>query len=547
MKKIRGFVNSNNVILTSISITIIGGLLRFFRLGRKSLWVDELGQLFVSSKSIPDLFENLSSHLSPPLDYLFLHLTLLLGDSEFLVRFNSALFGSLTIFVFFLLTRALFSNEIAFFSSILLAFSRFHIHYSQQARMYSLFCLLATLSFYLLWIYIQRKNKIHFIMMLVVNLAMLYTHYYGLFAIITQGLFLYIHILVEKDVNIKGKICQLLWTTCGFIIVGILYLPWLPILISQIPRFHQIVIGSTTLQSYYLKYLGSFSINWKFFRLASWSNWPSTQIQQTVISQFILDKYRAIFNSPWPKNSFPPFEIIFPALGIMGILSILMNWNKKKSYGFVILWLFLPLFLDTFNGAIKGTRFLIFILPPYLILISLGITGFKELLVTLWNERVGFLWVDFILTIIFMLVFSNLILYYYYNNNDNWMEVGKYLDKHSKSGDTILVLGGNSDYLNYYYTGFSKIIDADNMYKNDAFIKTMGDFNDFIDNGECNWIFISQHTNKLFGNISGSNYLENLESIRKILNKNFVIIEDIYTHSKHDLPGLYQSLNCKPE
>lgn len=547
MKKIRGFVNSNNVILTSILITIVGGLLRFFRLGRKSLWLDELGQLFVSSKSIPDLFENLSSHLSPPLDYLFLHLTLLLGDSEFLVRFNSALFGSLTIFVFFLLTRALFSNEIAFFSSVLLAVSRFHIHYSQQARMYSLFCLLATLSFYLLWIYIQRKNKIHFILMLVVDLAMLYTHYYGLFAIITQGLFLYIHILVEKDVNIKGKICQLLWTTCGFIIVGILYLPWLPTLISQIPRFHQIVIGSTTLQSYYHKYLGSFRINWNFFHLASWSNWPSTQIQQTVISQFILDKYRAIFNSPWPKNSFPPFEIIFPALGIMGILSILMNWNKKKSYGFVVLWLFLPLFLDTFNGAIKETRFLIFILPPYLILISLGITGFKDLLVTLWNERVGFLWVDFILTIIFMLVFSNLILYYYYNNNDNWMEVGKYLDKHSKSGDTILVLGGNSDYLNYYYTGFSKIIDADNMYKNDAFIKTMGDFNDFIDNGECNWIFISQHTNKLFGNVSGSNYLENLESIRKILNKNFVIIEDIYTHSKHDLPGVYQSLNCKPE
>jgi len=137
MKKIRGFVNSNNVILTSILITIVGGLLRFFRLGRKSLWLDELGQLFVSSKSIPDLFENLSSHLSPPLDYLFLHLTLLLGDSEFLVRFNSALFGSLTIFVFFLLTRALFSNEIAFFSSVLLSLSLSPCHNIPQSQICS--------------------------------------------------------------------------------------------------------------------------------------------------------------------------------------------------------------------------------------------------------------------------------------------------------------------------------------------------------------------------------------------------------------------------
>ena len=166
MKAMKEFVQTKKDLFYSLLITIIAGILRFFHLGRKSLWNDELSQLYVSSSSISDFLANISYHPSPPLDYLLLKIPLLFGSSEFLVRLNAAIFGTLTIFVFYHLSRIQFNREIAIISSILLAFSRFHIRFSQEARMYSLFCLLTTLSFYLLWLYIIHKKTKYFYILL---------------------------------------------------------------------------------------------------------------------------------------------------------------------------------------------------------------------------------------------------------------------------------------------------------------------------------------------------------------------------------------------
>ncbi len=546
MNLIKDYFGNKRVFISSMLITMLGGLLRIFRLTKKSLWIDELGQIFVSSKNIPGIIEAISYHLVPPLDYLLLHLTLSIGDSEFLVRLNSVIFGTLTIYIFYQLTRLAFDTEVAFFSSLLLAFSRFHIHFSQEARLYSLFCLLTTLSFFYLWLYVSHEKVKHLILLFVTDLALLYTHYFSIYVIITHGLYLFTQILLEKKPkNLKESIRYFFRPFLGFLTVGILYIPWLVVLKKQVDRQFNNVPNS-------LNFLHMSTYDKVFIR-ASWSNWPSFNNQPNIIIQFIVDKFQAIFNMPWPKNFFTPAEIIFPILGFIGLFYFILFRSNKKATIFISFWLFIPLVLNNLIYIHWATRYFIFILPAYLVLVALGIVGLKEWLTKKWSQRAGYLWVDVISTILITVILSSLISYYYYNSNDDWRSVGKYLEKHTGPKDKILVLGGNADYINYYYQGSSEVIDADHEFA-DPDIENMEEFNDFININECKWIFISQHTNKLFGNVfnESSENVENKEHIQKLLSERFDLVEKVYTLSdyklkKDDLPGLYRSKDCNPQ
>ena len=546
MNLIKDYFENKRVFISSMLITLLGGLLRLFRVTKKSLWIDELGQIFVSSKDIPGIIEAISGHLSPPLDYLLLHLTLSIGDSEFLVRLNSVIFGTLTIYIFYQLTQLAFDTEVAFFSSLLLAFSRFHIHFSQEARMYSLFCLLTTLSFFYLWLYVSNEKVKYLILLFVTDLALLYTHYFSIYVIITHGLYLFLQILLEKKPgNLKEGIRYLFRPFLGFLIVGILYIPWLNVLKKQIDRRFNNVSNS-------LNFLNMSGYDRVFIR-ASWSNWPSFNNQPNLIIQFIIDKFQAIFNLPWPKYFFTPAEIIFPILGFIGLFYFLLFRSNKKPTIFISFWLFIPLVFNYLIYIHWATRYFIFILPAYLVLVALGIVGLKEWLTKKWSQRAGYLWVDVISTILIMVILSSLISYYYYNSNDDWRNVGKYLEKYAEPKDKILVLGGNSANIEYYYQGPAEVIDADHHFR-DPDIENMEEFLDFINIKECKWIFISQHSNKLFVNVfvESSKNVEKIEPIRKLLSERFDLVEKVYTLSgyklkKDDLPGLYRSTDCKPQ
>jgi len=73
----------------------------------------------------------------------------LVGDGEFAVRALSALFGTLTIPVVYLLARRLTDNEsIGLLTALILAVSPFHVRFAQEARMYTLLTFNASLALY---------------------------------------------------------------------------------------------------------------------------------------------------------------------------------------------------------------------------------------------------------------------------------------------------------------------------------------------------------------------------------------------------------------
>ncbi|HVY55961.1 MAG TPA: glycosyltransferase family 39 protein, partial [Thermodesulfobacteriota bacterium] len=132
-------------------IFLLGLGLRIYGLGTESLWYDEAVSVSASRLGIADQITwNLShSDNNPPLYYSILHCWVsLFGDSEFSVRFPSAIFGSLSILAIYAIGNLLFGRKTGLIAALILATSVFHVWFSQEARAYTLLTLFTLLSFY---------------------------------------------------------------------------------------------------------------------------------------------------------------------------------------------------------------------------------------------------------------------------------------------------------------------------------------------------------------------------------------------------------------
>lgn len=120
--------------------TLFAGFLRFRLLAKEGVWLDEAFSVWMARLSPGELFHwiaRIDQH--PPLYYLLLHAWMTLGEDETAIRSLSALLGTAAIPVIYWTARTLFSSPIAALAAaVLLAVSPFHVHYSQEARMYAL-------------------------------------------------------------------------------------------------------------------------------------------------------------------------------------------------------------------------------------------------------------------------------------------------------------------------------------------------------------------------------------------------------------------------
>jgi 4-amino-4-deoxy-L-arabinose transferase-like glycosyltransferase len=169
-----------------------GAALRFATLDVQSLWYDEavtarLLRLDLSGllHAIPD------SESSPPLYYALAWLwTRAFGTGEVGVRSLSALVGTATIPVVWALAKRIGGDRAALFAATLVAVNPMLVWFSQEARAYALLVLLAALSA-LLWLRaLEQPRAGRAAAWGVVAALALATHYYAIFVVAPQGLWL---------------------------------------------------------------------------------------------------------------------------------------------------------------------------------------------------------------------------------------------------------------------------------------------------------------------------------------------------------------------
>ena len=216
--------SSSRYLWRLLAFVLLAFILRIYRLGAQSLWVDEAITLSRSQQPFLDLLRNMPAEHAP-LYFVLTHFWLLLaGTTDFALRFPSLLFGVLCVPLIGQLGTALFDRWVGLLVALLLVVNPFHVWYAQDARMYtpvtafSLACLVSL-------VYALRTNqRWRWAVYAVSGALALYTHYYAGLILVVSGLFALGWLAWSPTDRARTGRRWLAAVTA----MGLLFLPWLP-------------------------------------------------------------------------------------------------------------------------------------------------------------------------------------------------------------------------------------------------------------------------------------------------------------------------------
>lgn len=318
----------------ALSLLILNLILKFLYIGKWDISIDEPFTLWYAQQDLPSIFRMLASENNPPLFFLMIHYWIkLFGISALSVRFLPVIFSSLTVVFIYFIGRKFFNIRIAILASLLFTFSNINLLFAHDARAYSLFTLLTTASFYLFLSLRQESEtwKKTGIFLVVVNVLLVYSHFFGFLVIMVQwGCLLFSGTISKTTVKRYLAVS---------IVVLLLYLPYLGLLISL-----------------FTASLGR-----------SWVPGP------TITS---------LYNVLWSFSNVPVVTVIFLAIIFFAFVKyIFLRVSGKTVAGvpvstrFVILWFFLPyigMFLISFFLSVFIERYVIFISAGYYLLVAIS-------------------------------------------------------------------------------------------------------------------------------------------------------------------------------
>jgi mannosyltransferase len=227
------------------ALVILAGLLRFYHLGSRSLWLDEvftaqivrlptLGDVITTTHEQPDQM---------PLLYLIVWALRGLGGAEWAVRLPAAIAGTLSVLAIYLVGKTLFRPRVGFVAAFLAAILTFSIWYGQEARAYSLLMLFTTLQMLFAYRAIVNARPGDWAALVFCSVLNLYTHYMALAATAAALIFVVLSLALEAGGLAISRLparersipLRQLYSKVGFAIGAALlttlaYVPWLPYL-----------------------------------------------------------------------------------------------------------------------------------------------------------------------------------------------------------------------------------------------------------------------------------------------------------------------------
>lgn len=199
-----------NLIL--IGILALAAILRFYNLGFQGPWLDEITTMQLSDPTIPLSKTNeliaTRDAFSEVYYYPLRFLSSIFGHSIYTLRFFSAFFGVISVYLIYLFVNELINKRTAYIAAILMAVNFFHICYSQEARSYSLLLFFTLLASYRLIKFLKNQNITNAIILGVTIGLIPSAHPLGILNIFTIAVFMLIYFFT--DTNDKKEKIQLL-------------------------------------------------------------------------------------------------------------------------------------------------------------------------------------------------------------------------------------------------------------------------------------------------------------------------------------------------
>lgn len=393
-------------------ILILGLILRIISLDQ-SLWLDEATSVLAASRfSFSEIIHQFSvGDFHPPAYYLLLKFWIgIFGSSEVAARSMSVIFGVITIYLVYSLTRKLFDNTTALIAALLLATAPLHIYYSQEVRMYALETLLVVKIMQLVATIVNGKQRaFNWVSLFAFSGLLLYTNYLPLAIFISIGLYL---LLFENKV-FRKYLFGWLGIFIGLVIV---YLPWLPVLKLQLAAGAVVRVNAP---------------GW-------WEALGKTDFKQLslVPLKFAVGRISSYNKIIYYLLSSVPL--------VLYTIAIFKSLTERRKTSLIWLWFLIPLIISAVLGLFLPIfsyfRF-IFILPAFYILASVGVQSLGK------HKRV----------LIVLMVGCNLAasLYYLVNPNfhrEDWRGAVDWIETNSRgiSAASIFVTDGQRDPYYYY-------------------------------------------------------------------------------------------------
>jgi uncharacterized membrane protein len=211
-----------------IGLLVLALAVRLWHLGGQSLWVDEVLQFNISRQPLSQMVQAIAGGAdnSPPVYHTILHYVIAAGGtSEWALRLPSALFGSISVVLIYVIARQLGQTRGAPLAGLLLALSPLHVWYSQEARMYSLMVMLLLGQTVVLLRALRHPSWSSWTGYCLLTLVALYTYPYVVLSCLGQGCWL----VLDRERREQALRRWLLATG----VAGLLFVPWVLILLHR--------------------------------------------------------------------------------------------------------------------------------------------------------------------------------------------------------------------------------------------------------------------------------------------------------------------------
>ncbi|MCU0506980.1 MAG: glycosyltransferase family 39 protein, partial [Anaerolineae bacterium] len=198
--------------VAALAIILLALALSLIDLAAQSFWTDEGMAHFVAQLPVGEQFRLLRETAPNPLHYLLLGGWMrAAGNSEFALRFLSALGSALTVALVYRLGRDLGGRRAALIAAALLAINPLRIYYAQEARTYAWLTALAAASALLLWRSPRGLSAPQIIALGLLQALTCLAHPYGAFALIALNLVIFARLLRAP----RGHLAR--WALSGLI------------------------------------------------------------------------------------------------------------------------------------------------------------------------------------------------------------------------------------------------------------------------------------------------------------------------------------------
>lgn len=419
---------------SSTVLICLGALvLRFYRLTADSLWLDEVYTVVAwPQKGLRGLFFDPEPH--PPLYFVLSNEWLsVFGQSPLAARSLSALFGVGTVLAVIYAGRVVCDRETGVIAGGMVAVSPTFVHFSQTARMYSLWAALTVVSMTALVARLdwdERSGPLY----VAGTVAMLYTHAFSVFVVAAQNVYYLLAYPLDAGVDWRDLRGWLrLQATVGALSVPVA------------AKYAGIVLETTT--------NGGSTISW-------------------VTAPALSDLVRTVL-------SFGGYLIYYPHVVVgglsrtlsVGVVAVLLSlsaygvWANRSDLRVgatgraplvLVAWALVPLLLPiviSYAVPIYTRRSVHVVAIPLYLLAAVGLSSLSE---SSWSLPTGSLRTVVALALLVSLLASTG-MYYDTDSSENWEGAVTYVERHEAPGDVVVATPSYASRpVEYYYDGESR-------------------------------------------------------------------------------------------